>query len=303
MRFSKALVPAFALSLALLSSTASAQIMDLLRGKTEHKSQLYVYDVRGSVDAPVIKDMVFKALTEQGTNGFVKDNIVTGDAPRYPAKMEFQEMSFMAVNVQIPSCKGATFTISSADSSMSSWGDSAQYMACGFRYAGGWRVSMYISMQTSGGGISGILSGKTIGKAITGAFGMTSDPVKFIETSVDKLEQQLKDGGIQYALVESSPVNPSRVAVDDPLMKGKAVAEQRAADRGKRMAARADLQKLGIDAADRGRFIRAIQASDEDVVALFLEAGAIDLGHADSTGRKPIDYATKASIKDLLRPI
>lgn len=291
------------LALLTVSQAANAQLLDLLKGRNELKSQLYVYDVRGKIEAAAMKEIVFNALTEQSASAMVKDNLVTGEAPKYPGRISFKEMSFMAVVVQIPKCEGASFTVSSSDNSMASWGDSAQYMACGFRYGGGWRVNLYLSTQSSGGGVAGILSGKTFGKVIAGAIGLSADPEKFIESSVDKLEQQLKDQNIQYALVEAAPGNAKRIVAEDPLLKGKVAAEQRAADRGKRMAARTDLQKLGIDASDRSRFIRAIQSGDEDVVTLFIEAAAVDLTQSDSTGRKPIDYATKPAIKDLLQSL
>jgi len=195
--------------------------------------------------------------------------------------MEFKEMSFMAMVMQIPTCQGASFTVSSSDNTMAKWGDSAQYMACGFRYAGGYRVSLYTSMQRSEGGVANLLSGKTIGEAVAGAFGISGDPTQFIEKSIDAFEQQLKNANLEYALVEASPASANRTVSEDPLLKAKVQAEQKAADRGKRMAARMDLQKLGIDASDRVRFIKAIQAGDEDLVALFVEAGAVDLTQTD----------------------
>ena len=292
-----------AAALVTASASATAQIFDVLRPKNEFKSQLYTFDVRGAVDAPVMRDMVHRALTEHGTNAFTRDNLVSGEPPRYPARMEFKDMSFMAVVVQIPTCAGSSFTVSSNDNSMASWGDSAQYMACGFRYAGGWRVNIYIGVQSTGGGIAGILSGKTLGQAISGAIGLASDPMQFMEASIDKLDSQFKAEGFDYALVEAVPNNAKRVVAADPLMNDKAAAERRAADRGKRMAARADLQKLGIDASDRARLIKAIQAGDEDVVALFVEAGALDMNQADAQGRRPVDYASKPAIRDLLRGI
>jgi len=288
-----------ALALLAASLPAHAQLMEFLKGKTEHRSQLYVYDVRGQVDAPVLKDMVYKALTEQTSSASVKENLVQGDPPRFPAKMTFREMSFMATVVQIPACDGASFTVSSSDNSLSAWGDSSQYMACAFRYADGWRVNLYVGMQSKEGGILDL--GPKLARAVARKAGWASDPAAFMETSVDRLEQLFKEAGLQYALVEAVPNRANRTVAEDTLAKTQAAAEKRAADRGKRMAARAELQKLGIDASDRARFIRAVQSGDEDVVALFLEAGAIDPTEVDSSGRRPADYASKPAVRELLR--
>lgn len=285
------------------AATAQAQLLDALKGKSEFSSQLYVYDVRANVDTARMKEIVYNALTDQTINATVRDGELTSSVPQYPGRIQFKELSVMTLVLQVPSCPGASFTVGSSDNSMARWGDSTQYIACGFRYAGGWRVDIYIASQSSGGGIGGLLSGKTIGKAIAGAMGFSSDPRQFIESSVDKLEKQFKDGAIDYALVEAAPGNPNRVVAEDSLLKARKNSERRVADRAKRLAARADLQKLGIDASDEARLIRAIQSGDEDVVSLFVEAGAIDLSQPDATGRKPADYATKQSIKDLLGTI
>jgi hypothetical protein len=67
------------------------------------------------------------------------------------------------------------------------------------------------------------------------------------------------------------------------------------------LAARGELGKLGVDAADLERFMRAVQSGDEDLVALFLEAGAIDPNQPDASGRRAIDLAQKPAVRELLQ--
>jgi hypothetical protein len=91
------------------------------------------------------------------------------------------------------------------------------------------------------------------------------------------------------------------LVVADPLALQQADASKRTGDRSKRMAARAELNKLGVDASDRARFQRAAQSDDEDIVALFVEAGAVDLKSRDADGKTMSDYASKPMIRALLR--
>lgn len=146
-----------------------------------------------------------------------------------------------------------------------------------------------------------MLSGKTIGKLITSAIGLQSDPMKFVEASLTKMEQLMSEAQINYTLVDMSPLMGQRVVSADPLVEKQRSVEKRAGDRAKRLAARGELGKLGVDAADRERFMRAVQSGDEDLVALFLEAGAIDPNQPDASGRRAIDLAQKPAVRELLQ--
>lgn len=283
--------------------TANAQlsaISDIVKTKTEVRTIVALYDLPGVSDVKQMKDMVNVALSYHGDNAFVREFIVRDAAPKYPATMTFKDFSLGPFAVQFPQCEGALFSISSNDGSMQKWGEGANYTACGFPYDGGLRVSFYASLSSTNGGVTGILSGKTIGMAVLKAVGLLSDPVQFVEASLGKLESLMTEAGIGYSLVEMQPVLGSRQVAGDPLAKQKVAAEKRAADRGKRLVARTELNKLGIDAADRVRFIKAVQSGDEDVVALFLEAGAIDAAVADREGKKPVDYADNPAVRELL---
>jgi hypothetical protein len=287
----------------LASGPAHAQfgaLTDILKTKSESKTVIAVYDLPGVRDGKPIRDMVYQALTYQGDNAKIVDGVVRGEAPRVPGAMAFKEMSIGPLTIQFPRCEGSVFSVSSSDGSMAQWGDSANYMACGFRYDGGYRVSFYAQSQSTSGGAFGLLSGKTIGKALAGAVGLSSDPMKFVDSSLEKLESLMKEAGLSYTLVEMTPILGQRQVAGDPLAKERASSEKRATDRSKRLAARTELTKLGIDASDASRFIRAVQSGDEDVVGLFVEAGAIDFGVADASGKLPIEYAVKPSIRELL---
>ena len=292
-----------AISLLAAQTPSSAQgVFDFARTKTESSETFLVYDLGGfSGKIGDIKSSVRQALTYQGDHAFIKDNLQSGELPRYPGKLLLKPLATnLPVSIVIPSCESAAFTVSSSDNSMSQYGDSASYLACGFPYAGGFRVNFYARYASTSGGVSGIFSGKTIGKIFTDAFGLSSDPQKFIESSVAKMEELFNSNGWQYLLVEMSPVIPGKSVSADPLARQQVNDAKQKADRGKRMTARAELGKLGIDASDRARFQRAVQSDDEDVVALFVEAGAIDIKSRDSEGKAMSDYAKKSAIRDLL---
>lgn len=303
---SNSLVPRSLTSLAVLaisastSTTAHAFLQSLTRTTTESKTVTATYDLPGTTDPKVVQDIVHKALTYRGDNAHIRVGVQTGDAPQYPKRITFKPFNVGPINVQIPVCEDATFTVSSSDGSMAQWGDSANYMACAFRYQGGMRVAFYANSQSTNGGVSGLLSGKTIGKLITSAVGLNSDPMAFVETSLTKMEDLLKEAQVAYSLVEMAPLMGKREVVADPLVEKQRTAEKRSGDRTKRLAARSELMKLGIDASDRERFFRAVQAGDEDLVALFLEAGAVDPQQPDANGRRAADLAQKPAIKDLL---
>lgn len=284
-----------------VSTPASAFLNDVLKTKTESKTVTATYDLPGVSDVKKVQDIVHKALTYHGDNAFVREGMGLGEVPAAPKRISFKNFSIGPVSMQIPQCEEATFSISSNDGSMAKWGDSANYMACGFRYQGGLRVAFYANSTSTSGGVGGLLSGKTLGKVITSAVGLNSDPMAFVEASLTKMEEQFKEAQFGFALVEMAPVMGKREVVADPLVEQQRMAEKKAGDRAKRLKARTELSKLGVDASDRARFLKAVQSGDEDLVELFLEAGAIDAKAADADGRKPVDLATKPAIKQMLQ--
>ena len=298
-----------ALATACLAAGAQAQstFTDIFKSKTESKDVFLVYDLPefpGSAED--LKKAVHLALTYQGDNAFVKDLLLSGEAPAVPGKMGFKPLGInlpIAAGIQIPVCEGASFTISSSDASMAKYGDSSQYMSCAFRYQGGYRVSFFAHMQSSSGGVGGLLSGKTLGKMLASAVGFNSNPMQFIESSLNKMEENFKTQNWSYAVVEMQPALKDKVVVADPLVQRQQAEQRRGSDKAKRMAARSELRGLGIDATDRLRFVKAIEASDVDVIELFLQAGALDLDETDDSGRKPLDYARKDSVRGLLRSV
>ena len=291
------------ISLLATQNPSSAQgLLDFARTKTDSSEMFLVYDFAGFPgNTGDIRNSVREALTYQGDNAFIKDNLQSGEPPRYPRKLMLNPLATnLPISIVIPSCDGSAFTVSSSDNSMAKYGDTSQYMACGFPYAGGFRVNFYARYATTNGGVFGLLSGKTVGKLLTDAVGLSSDPQKFIESSIAKLEELFNNNGWKYSLVEMNPATPGKVVSADPLARQQATETKRSGDRSKRMAARAELGKLGIDASDRTRFQRAVQSDDEDLVALFVEAGAIDIKSRDAEGKVMLDYANKPAIRELL---
>ena len=277
--------------------SAHADLLDAFKSKTESKDIFLVYDLE-NFSAPVdeLKDKVKQALTYRGDNAFIKETLLPADLPKFPAKIEFKTMNLGPVSMTIPSCPGSAFSISSNDASGASYGETSKYMACAFPYAGGYRVNFYASyVNQSGDGVMGI--SKAIAKSIVSAAGLNTSPQAFIETSIAKMEELFNASGYKFQIVEMRPTIPGKNLVADPILKKQASETKRTGDRAKRMAARAELAKLSIDASDRARLIKAIQSQDEDIVALFVEAGAMDFSAKDEAGKQLMEYATSPSIK------
>lgn len=281
-------------------ATLPAHAIEALKHKTEIKNIFLVYDIPSTqLTREQVKDYVYKALTTRGDDAKVEDLMVSGPAPAQPSKMGFKTLQFLTSTIQYPTCGDqAVFMVGSSDSSGARWGDESNYLACGYRYDGGYRVDLYATFSQKQSGLFSL--GATLAKAATSAMGIKSEPIDFIMDSLDAFENALKQDNVSYSIIEMTPTLPGREVVPDPLVARQEAAAKQSSDRAKRLAARADLSKLGCDAADRSRFIKAIQGSDEDLVALYVEAGAIDLAEADATGKKPVDYATKPTIKALL---
>jgi hypothetical protein len=280
--------------------SAHADLFDFTKTTTETKETFLVYDF-ADFSAPIgqLQEMVKKALTYRGDNAVVKESLLTSELPKFPAKIQFKTVNFGPVSMTMPSCPNAAFLVTSIDDRGSSYGESARYMACAFPYDGGYRVNFYASyVKKSGEGMMGI--SKALAKAVTGAVGINSDPQAFIETSIAKMEELFNSSGYKYQIVEMRPTIAGKSLVEDPILKQQASEAKRGSDRAKRMAARAELAKLSIDASDRMRLIKAIQSQDEDIVALFVEAGAMDWNAQDDAGKKLADYATGPSIRALL---
>jgi hypothetical protein len=282
--------------------TCNAGVLDFTKSTSETKETFLIYDL-ADFSAPVgqLKERVKEALIYRGDNAIVNESLPPTQLPKFPGKIEFKTMNFGPASINIPSCPGSIFTVSSSDTGGSSYGETARYMACAFPYAGGYRINFYASyVNASGKGLMGI--SKALAKAMTGAVGINADPQTFINTSIAKMEELFTASGYKYQIVEMRPVVPGKNLVDDPILKLQAIEAKRGDDRSKRMAARAELAKLTIDASDRGRLIKAIQSQDEDVISLFVEAGAIDFSARDETGKQLADYATKPSIRAMLIP-
>lgn len=289
------------ISLATLGLAASpVHAIDILKHKTEVKNIFLIYDLPGSqLNKDQVKSFVYKALTSRGDDAKVLDLMTTGAPPAQPAKMEFKTFQFMTQSVRYPWCgEQAVFQIGSSDSSGAKWGDESRYLACGYRYEGGYRVNLYASFSQKQSGLFSL--GASLAKAVVAAAGLKAEPVDFIMESIAVFENELKQANQEYSIVEMNPEIDGKKLVADPLIVKQQGAAKQASDRTKRLAARTELSKLGYDASDRPRFIKAIQGSDEDVVALYVEAGAVDLDEVDSTGKRAVDYAAKPAIKSLL---
>ena len=304
-----------AATLTVLAGSAHAGLSDLIgsvvKTKTESRETVLVYDF--TAFAGTNKEMlnvVKNALTYHGDDAVLHEGNLSAVAPEVPGKLTFKALfdsPLIPVTIKIPSCAGSSFSVSSRDASMSRYGDSSNYMACGFPYAGGFRVSFYAQYQSTTGGVGGLLSGATLGKAIANTMGFGTDPQGFINASVKKMEEDFAAKGWQFAIIEMAPAIEGKVIVEDPLVArtaAKAIAQAqvqvKADQRVQRLAARADLRKLGFDAADVSQFRKAISTSDEDIVSMFMEAGAIDANSADETGKPLTSYATKPGIRELL---
>jgi hypothetical protein len=299
----KLLVQLAVLTMVVSAQSASAEgIFDFVKTKTESGDTYLVYDFNGYTGSQAeLKNVVTEALSYHGDRAFVKDNLITGEVPRYPGKLTLKPLAMnLPVSFTIPNCEGSSFTVSSSDNSMARGGETASYMACGFAYQGGFRVNFYSHFNKTSGGAAGLLSGMTIAKVITRAVGLNTDPQDFIEASIKKMEELFEKNGWVYQIVEMQPQLKGKTVSPDPIQVKQASEVKRGSDRGKRMAARAELNKLGMDASDRARFQKAIQQSDEDLVALFAEAGAVDLASKDSDGKLLSDYASKPTIRELL---
>jgi len=294
---------------------AHAGFLDAVSGvvktKTESAETLLVYDLAGFTGTrKELLKAVHSALTHHGDNAIVNEDTLEGDAPELPGKLTLKPLGLnfpVPMNIRLPECLGAAFSINSSDTSMASSGDAARYMACGFRYAGGFRVSFYATYTETSGGVFGLLSGATIGKAVVKAAGLKGAPQDFINASIAKMEERFSSQGWAYSIVEMRPAIEGKVVSADPIQQRRLAkaeetksSETRSAQRSQRLAARAELRKLGYDAADAGQFRKAISAGDEDVVGLFVEAGVIDPTAADETGAPFTSYATKPGVKALL---
>jgi len=279
---------------------ANAGLFDFAKTTTETKEIFLIYDLPGfSSPLENLKDKVKESLVYRGDNAVVKEFMLTGESPKFPSKIEFKVINLGIVSLSIPSCPGSGFLVSSSDVSGASYGETAKYIACAFPYSGGYRVNFYASyVNSSGEGIMGI--SKALAKAVTGAVGINSSPQAFIETSIAKMEELFTASGWSYQIIEMRPSIAGKTLVEDPLVKQQAIEAKRGGDRTKRMAARAELSKLSIDANDRARLVKAIQTQDEDIVALFVEANAMDLSARDESGKQLIDYSNSPSIRALL---
>jgi hypothetical protein len=297
-----------AVTLAMWGASANAfslgAVTDAVKSKTESRETLLVYDLAGFTGSTSeLLTAVRRALSLHGNNAVVHEDKISTQVPDQPGRITFRAVQLPIGSVTLPSCPEAAFTVSSNDTSLAGMGEDAFYMACGYRYSGGIRVNFYARTTSTSGGVTGLLSGKTIATAVTRAVGLKSAPQDFIHASIAKIEESFSANNWSFAIVEMAPAIEGKVLAEDPLkarFMAKADEEKERAQRSRRIAARTELRNLGYDATSPEQFRKAILAGDEDAVALFLDAGVVNPNDKDETGNTLVSYASKDSVRRML---
>lgn len=198
--------------------TANAQdaISSITRESKTTKPVFAVFDVRPSTaDAGAIQDAIAAAFRVHYDGIKVNQVIAPYPLPAAPGRMSFSQQGSWLGTVSYPSCVGATSIITGSDSSMAKYGEISILQGCVFSYRDGVRVNVYALFgQMSGGSNTNIL-GAMLGRAISKAVGL-GDSSKFIDKTVDDIDERLRALGSSVAMVELQPPREGKIVAADP---------------------------------------------------------------------------------------
>ena len=202
----------------LFSSVACAQdaISAIARNTTTTKTVFAVFDVRPASASPIaVQEAIASAFRVHYDGIKLNQAIAPYPLPTIPLRMTFSQQTTSVGTISEPNCPGATSIVSATDTTMLKQGEVSILKACVFPYRDGLRVNLFATFgQKSGGGDPNIL-GAMLGRLITNAVGL-GDSSKFIDTTIDDIEQRLSSISPSVALVELQPAREGKVVVADP---------------------------------------------------------------------------------------
>ncbi len=213
----KSLCLASALFATALPAIAQNPITELA-GSTYHEKVIYaVYDLRGpSLNLESIESAVLDAVKLYARNARVQQGIPPSPYPAVPSQMTIGRRP---QGGPMPECAGEIFSIDGFDTSMAKYGESTYHRACLFPYQGGYRVNYFaiFGMQSGAGNRNPNVLAAMLGRAMAGAVGMGNSS-NFINKTLDRMESNLKDQGVEARLVQLHPKElEGRVVVADDL--------------------------------------------------------------------------------------
>jgi hypothetical protein len=304
-----------AILLSFFSSATFAQdaLSSVTRESTSTKPVFAVFDVRpAATDQAAIQEAVAAAFRERFDKVKINQGMAPYPLPAAPGRMIFNQVATRWGTISSPTCPGSTSTIIATDSSMMQYGEMSVIQACVFPYHDGIRVNFYsVFIQATGGADTNIL-GAMLGRMFTKAVGL-GDSSKFIDMTVDSIEQRLQAIAPATALVDLQPAREGKKIAADPA--GKTIETANiAAPSGASgasatftlqtmdaLAARKELTAMGLTYHNQDQFIAAIRRNDKIACELFLKSGAVDINTPDRMGSTAMMASKNAEITEMLK--
>jgi hypothetical protein len=201
------------------SGIAKADLTDYLQPTDNYKYTFAVYDIRpASFPAADLEKILTTAIRTYANKANVSHSIppqtLTTGAPR----MILQKVARGGMETYNPVCIGEILSITAIDTDMARYGEITGSKTCVFQYKDGYRVNYYGQFLKQTGGVDPDIIGATLGRLFTKAIGL-GDSSRFIKSTLDKFEANLKDVGADVKIVELFPAMDGKVVVADPAPK------------------------------------------------------------------------------------
>lgn len=132
--------------------------------------------------------------------------------------MVLQKVSRGGLEAYNPVCVGEILSITAIDTDMARYGEITGSKTCVFQYKDGYRVNYYGQFLKQTGGVDPDIIGAALGRLFTKAIGL-GDSSRFMKSTLDKFEANIKDAGADVKIVELFPAMDGKVVVADPAPK------------------------------------------------------------------------------------
>lgn len=201
------------------SGIAKADLTDYLQPTDNYKYTFAVYDIRpATFSAADLEKILTTAIRTYATKVNVSHSIPAQTLTVGAPKMILQKVSHDGMESYNPECVGEILSITAFDTDMARYGEYTGSKTCVFQYKDGYRVNYYGQFLKKTGGVDPDIIGAAIGRIFTKAVGL-GDSSRFMKSTLDKLEANLKEAGAEVKIVELFPAMDGKVVVTDPAPK------------------------------------------------------------------------------------
>jgi len=172
------------------------------------ESAFVIYDIQPeTIDRSQFLDAITKAVQKHSSQVRINREIPPAELPEKPGRFVLKDpfansnmaalMAASGHSTKIPVCDGSLMTLSSADTSMSEFGERTSFHLCVFPYKQGYHVNIYSSFSRASGSFSAATLGATLARSVVG------DSSQLIPRTMNEVRLAAEQFGGKVNIVDS----------------------------------------------------------------------------------------------------